>query len=63
MMTLRSCWTLNDFCTKKKNFFLLVIVYDKVGDGYKFLYHNYDLAKSLFHATSKLKVNANNFFS
>ena len=43
-------------------FRILVMLYDRVGDGDKFWYENYGLERPRFHATSHLKIEAKKFF-
>ena len=49
MRVLRGFKTFNEFYTAK-NFFILVMVYGRVGDGDKFSYENFGLESNHFHA-------------
>ena len=50
------------FMPKKTLFGVLVMVYDRVGDGDKFSNENFGLRRPRFHATSHLKIEPKNFF-
>ena len=49
------------FASQKPIFFFLVMVYDRVGDGYKQSYETFGLVRSRFHATSHLKIETKEF--
>ena len=46
----------NEFCTAKSSFWILVIAYDRVGDGCKFSFEILGLTRPRFHTTSHLKI-------
>ena len=50
------------FTPQRTLFGFLVMVYDRVGDGDKFLNEHVALERPLFHATSELKIKARGIF-
>ena len=50
------------FALQKSLFFLLVMVYDRVGDGDEHSYETFGLGRHCFHAISHLKMEAKEFF-
>ena len=61
LRTRKSFRTLNGFCTVKKSFDFLMMVYNKVGSENKFSYDNFGLGRSHFHATVTYKLKLKNF--
>ena len=51
------------FALQKALFGSLIMVYDRVSDGYKFSHQKFGLGKPLCYATSHLKVEATIFFA
>ena len=48
----------NEFCTAESSFWILVIAYDRVGEGCKFSFEILGLTRRRFHTTSHLKIGA-----
>ena len=51
------------YVLQKALFGISVTVYDKVGDGNKFLYENFGLGRFCFHVACHLKLETREFFS